>query len=352
MLVGIVLSILIQLPLYSVAQTPPRPISKTPNSPAHDPWCHYLPPASIANGQIIVLLSGDEEYRSEEALPMLAKILSQHHGFECRVLFSIDPQTGQVDPNNQSHIPGLAFLDDADLIIMSWRFRNPDDESMQHFLKYLESGKPIIGLRTSTHAFQFPADSKFAKYSWNNQDYEGGFGQQILGDTWVSHHGNHGSESTHGVIEPENSSHPILTGVARVWGPTDVYGVTHLPKDATILLRGGIAKGMKESDPILNEDPRNQPMMPLAWVRELTTHEGTQRIMTTTMGAATDFESEGLRRLIINSVMWCLNHEDKITADLNVTIVDEYRPTNFGFNKFVNGRYPADYDLQTTNAPK
>src|SRR5215470_11213532 len=91
-------------------------------------------------GKHIVLVSGDEEYRSEEALTQLGKILSYHHGFTCTVLFPIDPRTGLVDPNYLGNIPGLEALKRADLMIIFVRFRNLPDEQMQLINDYLNSG--------------------------------------------------------------------------------------------------------------------------------------------------------------------------------------------------------------------
>src|SRR5215208_7214221 len=71
-------------------------------------------------GKHVVFLSGDEEYRSEEGLPMLAKILSQRHGFKCTVLFAVDPD-GTINPENQQSLPGAEALDSADVIIMGLR---------------------------------------------------------------------------------------------------------------------------------------------------------------------------------------------------------------------------------------
>src|SRR5579863_8748097 len=105
------------------------------------------------HGKRIVLVSGDEEYRSEEGLPQLARILSTHHGFDCTVTFSIDPKTGFIDPNVNTNMPGVEALDSADLMILLTRWRNPPAEQMKHFVDYINAGKPIIGLRTATHPF-------------------------------------------------------------------------------------------------------------------------------------------------------------------------------------------------------
>src|SRR6478735_3282384 len=104
----------------------------------------------------VVLVSGDEEYRSEEALPQLAKILSARHGFNCTVLFAQDPQKpGIINPNYAQNIPGLENLKSADLMIIFTRFRALPDRQMQYIDDYLKSGKPVIGIRTATHAFNF-----------------------------------------------------------------------------------------------------------------------------------------------------------------------------------------------------
>ena len=104
-------------------------------------------------GKHIVLLAGDEEYRSEEAMPMLGQLLSKHHGFKCTVLFSLNAN-GEVDPKNQKSLSNPTALDSADLILMSLRFRNWNDATMEKFDKALLRGTPIVALRTSTHAFR------------------------------------------------------------------------------------------------------------------------------------------------------------------------------------------------------
>src|SRR6187401_2657904 len=73
-------------------------------------WVRYEGKEGPGKGKHIVFISGDEEYRSEESLPMMAKILSQRHGFTCTVLFSIDPVTGEIDPKKQTNIPGMEHL--------------------------------------------------------------------------------------------------------------------------------------------------------------------------------------------------------------------------------------------------
>jgi len=90
---------------------------------AVQPWVVYPGREGPGKGKHIVLISGDEEYRSEEALPMLARILATHHGFKCTVLFAVDPKTGVIDPECQTNIPGLEQLQSADLMVLFTRFR-------------------------------------------------------------------------------------------------------------------------------------------------------------------------------------------------------------------------------------
>lgn len=306
---------------------------------ADDPWIVFDGQEGPGKGKHIVLISGDEEYRSEEALPMLGKLLAHRHGFKCTVLFAINPETGEIDPNEQTNIPGMEAVSSADFVIMSLRFRELPDKDMKHLVDYVEAGKPLLGLRTSTHAFRYKRnkESPYAGWSFNAN---GGFGKKILGETWVNHHGHHAKESTRGVIEEKNSDHPLLTGVEDVWGPTDVYGIKSLPDDAVVLLRGQVLKGMNPDDPAV-EGKKNDPMMPVAWIREPEVNGQKQKIITTTMGAATDLVHPGLRRFVVNSAYWATDLD--IPKELNADPVGTYEPTQFGFDKFQKGKKPSDY---------
>jgi hypothetical protein len=190
---------------------------------------------------------------------MLAKILAVRHGFKCTVLFSINPTNGAIDPNTQTNIPGMAALDSADLFVMLLRFREMPDADMKHFVDYFNRGKPIIALRTSTHAFAYDRNrqSAYARFDWRNKEWPGGFGQQVLGDTWVNHHGSHGKESTRGVINEEFKAHPLLRGVNDIWDPGDVYGVAHLPSHAKVLVRAGAQRD--EADRPARRGQENDP---------------------------------------------------------------------------------------------
>ncbi len=150
--------------------------------------------AGPGKGKRIVLIAADDEYHSEEMLPQLAKILADRQGFDCTVLFSIDPSDGAIDPHQRRNIPGLEALEKADLLILFARFRGLPDDQMKRIVDYVESGRPVIGIRTATHAFAIDAGQTYARYSWNSkiEGWEGGFGRKVLGETWVAHHGDHG----------------------------------------------------------------------------------------------------------------------------------------------------------------
>jgi Trehalose utilisation len=311
---------------------------------AADPWVVYEGSDGPGKGKHVVLISGDEEYRSEEALPQLGKILAGRHGFTCTVLFAIG-KDGTIDPDRSDNIPGLHALRSADVMIIATRFRNLPDDQMKEVVDYVESGRPIIGMRTATHAFNLKSPT-YAKYSWNSKAWNGGFGRQVLGETWVNHHGQHGKQSTRGIIAPGAKDHPIVRGLkdGDIWGPTDVYEA-HTPADCTPLVLGQVLKGMKSTDEAV-EGKKNDPMMPVAWVRAYTGAQGKPaRVFTTTMGAATDLENEGTRRLLVNAAYWAAGLEDKITDHTDVAIVGEYHPLPFGFRGAKKGVKPEEHAL-------
>ncbi|MBI5853048.1 MAG: hypothetical protein HZB39_18720 [Planctomycetes bacterium] len=293
-----------------------------------------------ASGKRVVLIAGDEEYRSEEALPMLARVLAVHHGFDCRVLFHLDAASGAIEPRERAHVVGLEHLDDAELVVMALRFRRWADEDMARFVAYVEAGRPIVALRTSTHAFAYPRDddSRFGDWSW---DRSGGFGRRVLGETWVAHHGEHGVQGTRGVIEPDAAAHPILRGVRDVFGPTDVYAIGALPVDATVLLRGAIVAGLTPDAAAIDELD-GAPRMPLVWTRARRIEgDRVQRVVCSTIGSADDFACEDLRRLVVNACYWAAGLEHAIPERTRVDPVGGYAPSPYGFGGHVAGITPA-----------
>ncbi|WP_425635995.1 ThuA domain-containing protein [Algoriphagus yeomjeoni] len=296
-------------------------------------------------GKNVVLISGDDEYRSEESMPMMAKILSEHFGFNTTVLFPIEPETGNVVPSYQNNIPGLEHLKQADLVIMLIRFRDLPMDQMKHLEDYFKSGKPFIALRTSTHPFAIKdQNSPFAKWTWNSKvpGWEGGFGQQIVGETWVAHHGIHKSEGTRALIDgvDRDADHPILRGVDDIWAPTDVYSIKNLPSSANVLLFGQSTAGMTPESPLMWD----KSIMPIAWTKEYSLDGGkTGKVLGSTLGSSIDFQVEDMRRLIVNASFWLLDMPEVITSELSVDIVGNYEPTMFGFDSFRKGMKVSDF---------
>jgi type 1 glutamine amidotransferase len=312
---------------------------------AADPWVVYEGKDGPGKGKHIVFVTGDEEYRSEESMPQLAKILAVHHGFKCTVLFAVDKKTGEIDTQTLDNIPGLEALEKADLLVIFARFRELPDDQMKRIVDYIDSGRPIVGLRTATHAFAYVKNkaSPYAKYDWRNGEWKGGFGRQVLGETWVNHYGHHQVESTRGVVSKGMEDSPIVRGCEDIWGPSDVYEITTLHGDAKPVVMGVVLKGMNPTDPP-NE---KKPPLPIAWTK---THTGAAgkaaRVFATTLGHAGDLKSEGVRRLLANGCYWALGMEEKIPARAKVDIVGTYDPLPIGFAKNRKGVKPSDHALK------
>lgn len=328
---------------------------KTLNEPIQ--WVNYKSKKNSKRKRV-VLISGDEEYRSEESLPQLAKILTEHHGFDCTVLFAQDPERpGLIDPNYSFNIPGMEQLKEADLMVLFTRFRALPEEQMQHIENFLLKGKPLLAIRTSTHAFNFQNKKHaFAHYGWN---YNGnlsfwhlGFGKNILGETWFTHHGHHQQQSTRGIIAPNAKNHPLVNGIGNgtIWGPSDVYGIRVPMRDdaKSIILGQTIDRtarydksdpfyGLKESDLIIateNKDSTynpNKEMPPIVWTKSYQIPDGQKgQSITSTIGAATDMVDEEVRRLFVNATYHLLGLN--VPKKAKVDFVGKYAPSAFAFH--------------------
>jgi type 1 glutamine amidotransferase len=301
------------------------------------------------HGKHIVFLAGDQEYRSEESLPALARILAKHYGFTCSVFFTTDPRTGFIEPGS-SHIVGLEALKTADLLVIFLRFQDFPDAEMQHIADYLARGGPVVGFRTATHAFQIKRpDAKFLKYDWQTGDaYPGGFGRQILGETWVSHYGTNHKMSSRLLLAPDRLRHPILRGVKDIWVQSGGY-TAHPIEGSVVLARGQILDGMTPDSP----PAAGKEQMPVAWYRTYTSESGKiGRVFTTTHGASEDLLNDGFRRMSVNACLWAAGLETRIDASSDIRLVGPYHPSTFAFGGFVKGVKPADMAGWDTPIPK
>ena len=296
-------------------------------------------PRGSGAGRHVVLIASDHEYKSEEILPMLARILAKHHGFRCTMLFGTDPATGEIKPGS-SHIPGTKALDTADLLVIFTRFQNLPADQMQPIVDYLDRGGPVVGLRTATHGFKIPPDSPFAKYDWQHKgtDFVGGFGRQVLGETWVGHYGANHTSSTRLDVVPDKAGHPVLTGVKAAWSELGGYNA-HPIEGSEVLMLAQPLQGMQPDAP----PDATRPPVAAAWVRSYTGRSGKAgRVFTTTYGGPGDLENDGFRRMLVNACFWAAGLEKSITRELVTDLVGPYRPTWMGVNKRSAHVKPAD----------
>jgi type 1 glutamine amidotransferase len=263
--------------------------------------------AQVPRAAHVVFVTGDDEYRSEISMPMLAQILEKRYGLRTSVAYA------RPTPQDHGHIEGLEALDTADLMVMFTRYRALPDDELNRILKYTQSGKPMVGFRTSTHAFQYPAGSPHA-------DLNDGFGLEMWGQKWITHHGH---TSTTMVSKAPGAAHPILEGVEDFPAKSWLYHVEPLNGPATILLLGRSVNSEKK-------DVAAYPLtQPAAWTRE---HKGA-RVFFTTLGHPGDFEQPSMRRLAVNAILWAMGREvPKGGAD--ATPVSPYvAPESFDLSK-------------------
>ncbi len=289
-----------------------------------------------AKGKRIVYLAGDPEYRGEESLPALARILAKEYGCSCTVFFTTDPKDGTIKPGNNA-MSGLEVLKDADLLVVFLRFQHFPDDQMKCIDDYLKAGKPVIGLRTATHAFQgLKGDYERYNEGFNGEPWKGGFGREILGEHWVGHYGANHKQSSLLVLEPDQRAHPVLRGVSEVHVQCGGYNADPKP-GSVVLARGQILNGMAASDPPAGD----KKVLPVAWVR---TYQGERgRVFTTTHGASEDLLNDGFRRMLVNAHLWCLGLDDAIKADNPIAFVGPFHPTTFNFDGHRKGLRPLDF---------
>lgn len=256
----------------------------------------------VLAGQHVVFVTGDDEYRSEFSMPMIARILEAKHGMKTSVAYA------RPTPQTNTYIEGLEALQSADLAVFFVRWRELPGAQLRLILEYLGSGLPLAGLRTSTHAFRYPKGSP-------HEPLNDEFGLDVWGQKWIRHHGAQSSTDVEAVAE-----HPILRGVepkfhVRSW----LYVVEPLVGDCKPLLMGRAVnpQGGKDWGP-----------QPVAWIK--TYKEA--RVFFTTLGHPEDFRVESVRRLVVNGIYWALGKEVP-AGGTDVGILGGYDPPPSGVPK-------------------
>lgn len=302
-------------------------------------WVVYRGGDGPGQGKNIVFVTGDEEYRSEESMPMLARILERDYGFRVTVLYSVD-SLGVINPNQSDNIPGLEALDSADVMVLFLRYRALPEDQRLHILDFAESGRPMVGFRTTTHAFLYKDDPALAHL---NEDWP----QRVFGQKWITHHGHFDdglARLTEVDLLPWQTGHPILRGVRPFGAYSWLYhvegGAHQLYGDTRLLLTGRSLRSSHEQEGRLDQFPL---VNPVAWTKTYTGVSGIPaRVFFTTLGHPYDFKEESMRKLALNGILWALGREDLIGPDgADAAFAEPYEPNNSGFGeRFKKGRRP------------
>jgi type 1 glutamine amidotransferase len=213
-----------------------------------------------ADKPTIVLISGEYEYQSTNTLPAFKQFLESNYAVKCVYL-----------ERKGEQIPGLDALKSADLSIFYIRRMTLPEGQLAQIKRYVDSGKPLIGLRTASHAFE----------NWKE------FDKTVLGGNYHNHYGNKFVATAR--INPGAASHPILKHVPKDFESAgSLYKTSPLAKGATLLLSGSIT---------------NQPPEPMAWTHD---YKGA-RVFYTSLGHPKDFDHPAFRALLVNAIFWCLD---------------------------------------------
>ncbi|MGB7346095.1 MAG: ThuA domain-containing protein [Pirellulaceae bacterium] len=291
----------------------------------------------IGKGKHIVFIANDHEYRSEQTCPLLAKLMAKHYGFRCTVLFGVD-ENGAIKAGAEQ-VPGLEALQDADLLFFFTRFMNLPDEQADRMVEYFERGGPVVGVRTSTHCFN-GQKGKWAKlnYNYDGDDYHGGLGEQVFGNTWdkergQSHYGSNHQMGSRITPVAGAAEHPILTGIKQIHAFSGAYK-SQPPADATPLLEVQVLNTFDPSDDINTE----KPLVNAGWTRDQYVAPSGEtkkaRVVYTSFGASEDLLDEEARRFLVNACLWAGGWEASITPELDVSIVGKYNPSPYTSSSF------------------
>ncbi|MBL7815584.1 MAG: ThuA domain-containing protein [Saprospiraceae bacterium] len=286
----------------------------------------------------IVFITGDEEYRSEESMPMLGKILNRELGAKITICYALD-SAGFINPNVNNNIAGLEALKTADLMVVFTRWRELPKHQAKMITDYAESGKPIVGFRTATHTFKYNKDSTMF---YLNDEWPA----KVYGQQWITHHGHFGDNETPltSVYLKGETKTPILNGVQPFQAYSWLYhvdgGKWKLNGDCKTFLEGKALKSNHEKAGKLDEYPLTNPV---AWTKSYATKSGKlARVFFTTLGHPYDFKEVSMRKLALNGIYWALGLEKKIPqTGVNADVVGEYKPNESGFGeKFKKGIKP------------
>lgn len=286
------------------------------------------PAGNAVGAPHVVFVAGDHEYRSEEILPMLADMMREHLGFRVSVCYPLDGE-GRVDPLLETSIAGLEALEDADLMVMYTRFRRLPQDQLDLISQYVESGRPVAGFRTSTHAFRFE-EPELAE--WNNEWPKRTFGQH-----WITHHG-HFDDGRKPLTRVRSAAdaedHPVLRGISGFDSYSWLYHVQGSFQNREWALDEGcvvlsMGEALRSNQP--EEVPRENPVV---WVREADEEERRGRLFFTTLGHPFDFKDPMMVNLSLQGFLWAMGRGDSIPeSGLGLEPPPDFSPNPSGMSR-------------------
>jgi uncharacterized protein len=285
-------------------------------------------PAEIIPGSKIVFVTGEREYRSEESMSMIAQLAKRELNADVKVCYALDTK-GMIDPNITNNIVGLEALSSADLMVLYIGDQTLPEDQLKYILDYVDSGKPIVGFRTSTHAFNYKKDSE---KEYLNEDWP----REVFGQKWIADHGQFldGVDPLTEVnFYTNQKEYPVLRGIKPFLAFSSLYHVENngepIYGDYVALLTG---RSLRSNYAESQEYPTDNPV---AWIKTYTGKSGSPaRVFFTTLGHPDDFKESAMRKLSLNGVTWALGMEATIPADgFNVEIAG-YEPSLIGVGDF------------------
>ena len=231
------------------------------------------------NEKHIVFVIGEREYETRHTLPIFAEQHLVPRGFRYTVV--------HADADDRNAFPGLDAVQDADLLVLSVRRRNLPHEQFALLRDYLDGGKPLVALRTASHAFHQRREPPPPGHAeWRSFDTD------VLGARYDGHYGNALLPTV--TTPPEAEGHLLLTGVQTPFvSGGSLYRSRDLDPTTWVLLEGRITE---------DGEARTEPV---AW----TNQRGQQRIVYTSLGHPGDFEQAAFRQLLVNAVYWALGDD-------------------------------------------
>jgi hypothetical protein len=230
----------------------------------------------------LTILMAEEEYKAAETLPALA---ARHLGKDFQVSLVFGSSTDRND------LPGLDAIQAADLVLLSMHRRALSTEQMGLLKNFLKAGKPLVGIRTASHALaadQVPV----GHVAWPE------FDREVLGCYYRGHHDNKqaGDPRTNVWRVADAADHPILKGFpeGEMVVPSWLYKSQPLASGAGVLLMGRVAD--------------RAPHEPVAWTWK---RPDGGRVFYTSLGSPEDLQIPAIERLVVNGLYWAAGLEKR-----------------------------------------